>query len=197
MGDYLYNTFENSWLRMTGLHHHDFPMLLWDALLQTSYGEEVLEYRGWLYTEQGMSLCEVHVDILSHLVFPDGCPWSMWVIRDDMDDSLEKAVHMALTAMCSQCLSDIAGMPIMLYPIQDHSNLEWKVCIDGACDIYQEHYHTGWAYMARYAQHMFKLPQDTHHTIVAQCIRLSAYAREVKALKLEIEKMGRYHNTLR
>jgi hypothetical protein len=39
--------------------------------------------------------------------------------------------------------------------------------MDGACDIYQEHYHVGWAYIAKYAQHMFKLQQDTQHTIAA------------------------------
>jgi chromosome segregation ATPase len=70
-------------------------------------------------------------------------------------------------------------MPITLYPIQKHSDLEWKVRIDGACDIYQEHYHTGWAYMARYAQQ-----QETQCTIVAQHNHLDMYAREVKALKL-------------
>jgi hypothetical protein len=33
MGDYSYCTFENGRLRMRGLHHHDFPLLMWDALV--------------------------------------------------------------------------------------------------------------------------------------------------------------------
>jgi hypothetical protein len=33
MGDYSYYTFENDRLRTRGLHHHDFPLLLWDALV--------------------------------------------------------------------------------------------------------------------------------------------------------------------
>jgi hypothetical protein len=37
----------------------------------------------------------------------------------DMDDAMEKAAHMALTALCSQYLAATAGMPISLYPIQD------------------------------------------------------------------------------
>jgi hypothetical protein len=39
MGDYLYYTFENSRLCTRGLHRHGFPLLLWDALVQTGYGD--------------------------------------------------------------------------------------------------------------------------------------------------------------
>jgi hypothetical protein len=60
-------------------------MLLWDALLQTDYGEEVIEYRRWLYMEHGLPHCEVYIDIPSHLVFPDRSPWSTWDVWNDMD----------------------------------------------------------------------------------------------------------------
>jgi hypothetical protein len=40
-----------------------------------------------------------------------------WVIRNNIDDTMEKAAHVALTALCSQCLPDTAGTPISLYPI--------------------------------------------------------------------------------
>jgi hypothetical protein len=39
MGDYSHCTFENDRLRTSGLHHHDFPLLLWDALVQAGYGD--------------------------------------------------------------------------------------------------------------------------------------------------------------
>jgi hypothetical protein len=65
-------------------------MLLWDALLQTGYDMEVLEYRGQLYMEHGLPLCEVHVDFPSHPVFPNGSPWLTWVIKNDMDDTLRE-----------------------------------------------------------------------------------------------------------
>jgi hypothetical protein len=42
--------------------------------MQTSYGDEVPEYRGWLYEEQGLPRCKVYVDIGSHPVFPNGSP---------------------------------------------------------------------------------------------------------------------------
>jgi hypothetical protein len=51
MGYYSYCTFEDGQLRMRGLHHHGFPRLLWDALVQTGYEDEVLDYYGWLFKE--------------------------------------------------------------------------------------------------------------------------------------------------
>jgi hypothetical protein len=39
MGDYSFYSFEDDWLRTWGLHCHGFPMLLWDALVQTGYGD--------------------------------------------------------------------------------------------------------------------------------------------------------------
>jgi hypothetical protein len=111
MGDYSYCTFENGRLRTRGLRHHDFPLLLWDALVQTGYGDRAPEYYGRLYEEHGLQCYEVYVDIPSHHVFPDGSPWSMWAIGVDMDDAIEKATHMALTALCSQNLAATAGTP--------------------------------------------------------------------------------------
>jgi hypothetical protein len=151
MVDYLYCTYEDSWLCMRGFHRHGFPMLLWDALGQMGYGEEVPEYRGRLNMEHGLPRCEVYVDIRSHHVFPDGNPWFMWVIRNDIDDAMEKTAHAALTALCSQRPPDTVDTPISLYPIQDRSDPEWTTHIDEACNIFQDHYHAGWAYMMRYA----------------------------------------------
>jgi hypothetical protein len=101
MGDYSYCTFENGHLHTTGLHRHDFSLLPWDALVQTGYGNRALEYYSRLYEEHGLQRCEVYVNIPSHPVFPDGSPWSTWDIGADMDDAMEKATHMALTALCS------------------------------------------------------------------------------------------------
>jgi hypothetical protein len=117
MGDYSYCTFENDHLRMRGLHRHGFPLLLWDALVQTGYGDIAPEYYGRLYEEHELQRCKVYVDILSHLVFPDGSPWSTWAIGANMDDAMEKAAHMALIALCSPNLAATTGMPISLHPI--------------------------------------------------------------------------------
>jgi hypothetical protein len=74
---------------------------LWDAIVQTGYRDEVLEYYGRLYEEHDLQCCKVYVDIPSHHVFPDESLWSTWVIRNDMDDAMEKAAHLALIALCS------------------------------------------------------------------------------------------------
>jgi hypothetical protein len=94
--------------------------------VQTGYGARAPEYYGRLYEEHGLQCYEVYVDIPSHPVFPDGSLWSTWAIGVDMDDAMEKAAYMALTALCSQNLAATVGMPISLYPIQDRSDLEWK-----------------------------------------------------------------------
>jgi hypothetical protein len=54
MGDYSYCTFKNARSRTRGLHHHSFPPLLWDTLVQTGYGDMALEYYGRLYEEHGL-----------------------------------------------------------------------------------------------------------------------------------------------
>jgi hypothetical protein len=124
MGDNSYCTFENGRLRARGLHHHDFPLMLWDAIVQTGYGDRAPEYYGQLYEEHSLQRCEVYLDILSHPAFLDGSPWSTWAIGANMSDAMEKAAHMALTALCSQNLAATSGTPISLYPIQDRSDTE-------------------------------------------------------------------------
>jgi hypothetical protein len=101
MGDYSYCTFEDGRLRTWGLHRHGFPMLLWDALVQTGYGDRPPEYYGRLFEEYGLQRCEVYIDIPSDPVFPDVSLWHAWAIGADIDDAMEKAAHMVLTALCS------------------------------------------------------------------------------------------------
>jgi hypothetical protein len=100
MGHYSYCTFENGHLCTRGLHRDGFPLLLWDALMLTGYGDRAPKYYGRLYEEHGLQRWEVYIDISSHPVFPNGSPWSMWVIGADVDHAMEKAAHMSLTALC-------------------------------------------------------------------------------------------------
>jgi hypothetical protein len=165
MGDYSYCTFKNDHLHTRGFHHHDFPLLLWDALVQTSYRDRAPEYYSRLFEEHGLQRCKVYVDIPSHPVFPDGSPWSTWAIGANMDDAMKKAAHMSLTTLCSQNLAATAGTPISLCPIQDFSDPEWKARMDDVGNIFQVHYHSGWAYMAVYAQRLFQLEHDTQRII--------------------------------
>jgi hypothetical protein len=154
--------------------------------VQTGYGDRSPEYYGRLYEEHGLQRCEVYLNILSHPVFPNGSPWSTWAIRADMDDAMEKAAHIALTALCSQNLAATVGTSISLYPIQDQSDPEWKARMDEVGNVFQVHYHSGWTYMTRYTQHHFQLQHDTQRIVVEQRYRLVGYAKEVKGLTQKI-----------
>jgi hypothetical protein len=101
---------------------------------------------------------------------------------------MEKTAHMPLTVLCSQNLAATAGTPISLYPIQDHSNPEWKARMDEVGNVFQVHYHSGWVYMAGYAQHLFYMQHDTQCIIAEQRCRLVGYAKEVKDLTQEISR---------
>jgi hypothetical protein len=50
-------------------------------------------------------------------VFPDGSPWSTWAIGANMDDAMEKAAHMALTALCLQlcCFAKGGGLVFAIF----------------------------------------------------------------------------------
>jgi hypothetical protein len=69
-------------------------------------------------------------------MFPNGSPWSTWAIGDDMDDAIEKAAHMALTALCSQNLAATMATPISLYPIQDRPDTKWKARMDEVGNVF-------------------------------------------------------------
>jgi hypothetical protein len=122
-----------------GLHHHGFPLLLWNALVQTGYGDRAQEYYSQLYEKHGLQHCEVYIDIPSHPMFPNGSPWSTWAIGANMYDAMEKPAPMALTTMCSQKLGATAGTHVSLYPIQDSSDPEWKARMDEVGNIFQVH----------------------------------------------------------
>jgi hypothetical protein len=54
--------------------------------------------------------------------------------------------------------------------------------MDEVGNVVQVHYHSGWAYMVEYTQHLFQLQHDTQRIIVEQRCCLVGYAKEVKGL---------------
>jgi hypothetical protein len=67
-------------LRIRGLHRHDFSLLLWDALVQTGYGNIAPEYYGRLYEEHGLQHCKVYVDMLMGACGPRGLLGPTWTM---------------------------------------------------------------------------------------------------------------------
>jgi chromosome segregation ATPase len=73
--------------------------------------------------------------------------------------------------------------------------------MDEVSNVFQVHYHSGWAYMAGYAQHLFQLQHDTQRFIAEQRCRLVDYAKEVKSLTQDIgrkaQEVGAMHQQVR
>jgi hypothetical protein len=84
----------------------------------------------------------------------------------------------------------------LLYLIKDRSDPEWKAHMDEVSNVFQDHYRSGWAYMASYAQHLFQLQQDTQRIVVRQRCRLGSYAKEVKSLSQEISRMAQEYGVV-
>jgi hypothetical protein len=60
--------------------------------------------------------------------------------------------------------------------------------MDEVGNVFHVHYHSGWAYMAGYAQHLFHLQHDTQRIVAEQRCHLVGYAKEVKDLIQEISR---------
>jgi hypothetical protein len=73
--------------------------------------------------------------------------------------------------------------------------------MDEVGNVFQVHYHSGWAYMAEYAQHLFQLQHDTQRIVTKQRCHLFGYAKEVKGLTQEIsrkaQEVGVVHQQVR
>jgi hypothetical protein len=53
-------------------------------------------------------------------------PWTRAVVRGNLDDVVEKMAHVAFTAMCEQCLTDMADTPIVIFSVQDQEEPKWR-----------------------------------------------------------------------
>jgi hypothetical protein len=104
---------------------------------------------------------------------------------------------MMIGCLVALTLDATAGMPISLYTIQDHSDPEWKARMDEVGNVFQVHYHSGWACMATYAHHMFQMQHDMQHIIAEQWCHLIGYAKEVKNLTQEISRMAQENGVMR
>jgi hypothetical protein len=78
-----------------GLHRLGFSTLLRDVLHRFSY-TGFPTYR------------KVHVDILAHPTDPTMAAWFTTARGDDLDDTLERAAHQALTEFCERHLLVLA-----------------------------------------------------------------------------------------
>jgi hypothetical protein len=140
-------------------HRPGFPTLLRDVLHCFGY-TGFPAYHGRLYRQLGLGHCKAHVDILAHPTDPTMTAWFTMARGDDLDDTLERAAHQALTEFCERHLSVLGDTAIGLLPVQNEGNTVWCERVTAISDPEFLTHNAGWALTARYAQHVSSLLQE-------------------------------------
>jgi hypothetical protein len=151
MDNYPYATLgADGWFRCDRLHRPGFPTLLGDMLHRFGYtGTPV--YCGHPYRQFRLGCCKVHVDIPAHPTDPTMTAWFTIARGDDLDDTLERAAHQALTEFYERHLPVLDGTAIALLPIRNEGNAVWSERVATVGDPELPTHHTGWELMARYS----------------------------------------------
>jgi hypothetical protein len=119
MDDYPYTTLgADGWFRYDGLHRLGFPTLLRDVLHRFGY-MGFPTYRGRLYRQFVVGRCKVHVDISAHPTDPTMMAWFTTARGDNLDNTLERVAHQALTEFCERHLPVLGDTAIALLPVQN------------------------------------------------------------------------------
>jgi hypothetical protein len=196
MDDYPYATLgADGWFRCDGLHRPRFPALLWDVLHRFGYtGLPV--YRGHPYCQFGLGHCKVRVDILAHPTDPTMTAWFTTARGDDLDDTLERAAHQALTEFCERHLPVLGDTTIALLPARNEGNTVWSERVAAIGDPELSTHHAGWALSARYAQHVSSLLQEVTATGTHLRLHLEECADQVKAKNCVIKDIQKGNREL-
>jgi hypothetical protein len=101
--------------------------------------------------------------------------WFTTAWGDDLDDTLERATHQALTKFCECHLPVLGDTAIALLPIRNEGIAVWSERVAAVGDPELPTHHAGGALTARYAQHVNSLLQEvtamgTHlHLCLDEC----------------------------
>jgi hypothetical protein len=181
MDDYPYATLgADGWFHCDGLHYPGFPTLLWDVLHRFGY-TGLPAYRGRSYRQFGLARCKVHVDILAHPTDLTMMAWFTMARGDNLNDTLERADHQALTEFCECHLPVLDDTTIAVLPIQNEGNMVWSECVAAIGDPELLTHHAGWKLTACYAQHVSSLLQEVTTMGAHLCLRLEECVGQVKA----------------
>jgi hypothetical protein len=102
--EYPYATLRaDGWFHCDGLHRLGFPTLLRDVLHRFGY-TGLPAYCGCPYRQFELGSCKVYVDIPAHPTDPTMTAWFTTARGDDLDNTLERAAHQALTESCEHHL---------------------------------------------------------------------------------------------
>jgi hypothetical protein len=97
------------------------------------------------------------VDILAHPTDSTMTAWFTTARGDDLDDTLERAAHQALTEFCECHLLVLNDTTIALLPVWNEGNVVWSERVATIGDPEFPTHHVGWALTVRYAKHVSSL----------------------------------------
>jgi predicted transcriptional regulator len=83
--------------------------------------------------------------------------WFTTAWGDDLDDTLERAAHQAITEFCEGHLPVLGDTSMALLPVQNEGNMVWSEHVATIGDPELPTHHAGWALTARYSQHVSSL----------------------------------------
>jgi hypothetical protein len=107
--------------------------------------------------------------------------WFTTAQGDDLDDTLERAAHQALTEFCECHLPVLGDTAIALLPVWNEGNTVWSERVAVIGDPELPAHHAGWALTACYVQHVSSLLQEVTTMGAHLCLLLEEYADQVKA----------------
>jgi septal ring factor EnvC (AmiA/AmiB activator) len=108
-------------------------------------------------------------------------PWFTTARGDDLDDTLERVAHQALTEFCERHLSVLGGTAIALLLIQNVGNMVWSEHMAAVGDTEFLTHHAGWALTTRYSQHVSSLLHEVTAMGAHLRLRMEEYIGQVKA----------------
>jgi hypothetical protein len=115
---------------------------------------------------------------------------------DDLDDTLERATHQALTEFCEHHLSVLDDTTIALLPICNEGNTVWSERVAAIGDPEFLTHHAGWALTARYAQYVSSLLQEVTATSAHLRLCLEEGVGQVKAKNCAVKDIQKGNREL-
>jgi hypothetical protein len=196
MDDYPYATLgADRWFCCDGLRRPGFPTLLRDVLHCFGY-VGLPAYRGRPYRQFGPGRCKVHMDISAQPTDPIMTAWFTTARGDDLNDTLERAAHQALTEFCERHLPVLGDTAIALLPVRNEGNAVWSDRVIAISDPEFLTHHAGWALTARYAQYVSSLLQEVTVTGTHLRLCLEECADQVKAKNRVIKNIQKGNREL-
>jgi chromosome segregation ATPase len=107
--------------------------------------------------------------------------WFATARGDDLDGTLKRAAHQALTEFYKRHLPVLGDTAIALLPIRNEGNTVWTERATAISDPEFPTHHAGWALTARYTEHVSSLLQEVTTMGAHLRLRLGECAGQVKA----------------